>query len=539
MKRPSNVLNTFSVIYPLYLLLLVFTPLIIGLAIDYELFDSRYIIINLIWIPLFTVPVFLLNIKHLYKAICTIVFLIGFLETGHWIILKGPVTITSLLVMSNTNLNETLEFFDLKATAGLFLLIPYTALYIFSLKKFPKYDKSKSNPFIIGFILMVGVLFIAENAIHHRFIRKGVPQFAKVVFSFFEKRDLYKQALQKSTLRTLKADTSFDNKKQLFVLILGESANRNHMSLYGYERKTSPKLAVRNDIIVYQDVVSAYSNTLSSVLSMLSESNLQHEMSFDKSTDVFDVFHSAGFKTYWISNQSPIGVWDNLVTVLANKADDVKFVNTSSNSSMEATLTTSYDEKLFKPFKKVLIQDVDNKFVVLHLMGSHSAYRKRYPADFRTFTGENKKEKLIAAYDNSILYTDYIVDSLFNIISAYSKKQNLLSTALYLSDHGENVFDEQGKVGHDFSKRLPRSNVEIPFLFWCSDSYKLAFRNKYNLVKQNAIKPFVADDLFYTILDIAGIKGDFFEANKSVVNKQYNKNRIRILEDGNDYDVHN
>lgn len=180
-----------------------------------------------------------------------------------------------------------------------------------------------------------------------------------------------------------------------------------------------------------------------------------------------DIFSSAGYKTYWLSNQHPIGIWDNQVTVFAKKADHSHFVNIVSNSSMEATSATSYDSKLFTPFLKALQDSVDKKFIVLHLMGSHSSYSNRYPSDFNIFKGSNEKEKTIAEYDNSVYYNDFIVDNLLTILSRLSLKDTSeVVSCIYISDHGENVYDEMDRVGHDYSGKLPKSNVEIPFLVW-------------------------------------------------------------------------
>jgi heptose-I-phosphate ethanolaminephosphotransferase len=307
------------------------------------------------------------------------------------------------------------------------------------------------------------------------------------------------------------------------------------MSLYGYKRNTNPLLGQRKDIIVFNDVVSPYSNTINSVLSILSESNLVNKKEMTKSINVFDVFHSAGFKTYWISNQSPIGIWDNLVAVFANHADVTRYVNISGSSSFEAIMNSSYDSKLLKPFKKVLEDSASKKFVVLHLMGSHSSYRKRYPADYDLFQGEGEVMELIAQYDNSILYNDYIVDSILNVLKFYTNG-NKIAAAVYLSDHGENVYDEQNKVGHDYSGVLPKQNVEIPFVVWLSGSYNREFPDKVRQIKSAVNHPFVSDDLFHSILDLNYIVTPVFNPQNSLFNNNFNNQRERILEDGMNYD---
>ncbi len=222
-------------------------------------------------------------------------------------------------------------------------------------------------------------------------------------------------------------------------------------------------------------MISPYSNTINSVLSLMTESNLDNKKQQEQSIDLFDIFSSAGFKTYWLSNQLPYGIWENKITSLAKKADEYIFLNIASNSSMEATLTASFDSKLFVPFRNILGSDVTKKLIIVHLMGSHTSYKKRYPDSFNIFKGNSKKENIIAEYDNSVLYNDYIVDSLFSIISTYSSLNNKTRSAIYLSDHGENVYDEANQVGHTYAEKLPKANVDIPFIVWLSDEYKMKY----------------------------------------------------------------
>ena len=94
-------------------------------------------------------------------------------------------------------------------------------------------------------------------------------------------------------------------------------------------------------------------------------------------------------------------------------------------------------------------------------MGNHTQYSKRYPSGFEMFSGnDDSEDKVVAAYDNSILYNDFVVDSFFTILENYSERHpNVRISALYFSDHGENVYDEGDYAGHDYSGNIPRANV--------------------------------------------------------------------------------
>ena len=80
-----------------------------------------------------------------------------------------------------------------------------------------------------------------------------------------------------------------------------------------------------------------------------------------------------------------------------------------------------------------------------HLMGSHSSYSKRYPAEYNIFTDySTKKEKIINEYDNSVLYNDFIVDSLLNILDSYCYPpldRRVAKTCLSLLENSTNSID--------------------------------------------------------------------------------------------------
>ena len=380
MNKLNKILTALKQIFPPYLLLIINYPLIIGSFINFDLIDSREIVLNFVWVIVFTIPYGFIKKKTYYRSVVLFYFIISLIETLHWLILKGPLTLTSLLVISATNYNESVSYLSLKLGLNLLLLIPLIAILIRGLKKTPIVQLNRTSKYIVGVTSIFFIVFISENAINKRFIRKGTPNFLKVSATFINKINLYNEVAKAQKPKKVDAKTNQQN--QTFVLVIGESCNRNHMELYGASNGTNPKLKARKDLYVFKDIVSAYSNTISSVLASMSESNIDNKIPTEQSIDIIDIFNSAGFDTYWLSNQSPVGVWENLVTIFANKSNHKIFVNTASNSSFESTLKSSYDEKLFEPFKTVLSKINGNTFIVLHLMGSHTAYHKRYPKGF-------------------------------------------------------------------------------------------------------------------------------------------------------------
>ena len=140
------------------------------------------------------------------------------------------------------------------------------------------------------------------------------------------------------------------------------------------------------------------------------------------------------------------------------------------------------------------------------------------------------------AYDNAVCYNDLVMDSIFSLLTTYSQSHpDMRISALYFSDHGENVYDEGDYCGHNYSDKIPNANVEIPFVIWCSESQKDFLQSEGVSLDQRLHTPYMIDDLFHTILDLASIKASCFDGRRSVVNKDYDASRKRMLEDGNYY----
>jgi heptose-I-phosphate ethanolaminephosphotransferase len=177
-----------------------------------------------------------------------------------------------------------------------------------------------------------------------------------------------------------------------------------------------------------------------------------------------------------------------------------------------------------------------HKFIVLHLMGSHSNYNKRYPPEFKQFKGSKTKiERLINSYDNSILYNDFVIDSLFSMLSNYCKRHpETVASAVYLSDHAENIKEASG---HTYAGSLPTANVEIPFMIWLSERYKKINNSAVELMYLRTSAPFVSDDLFHTFIHLNGISTPLLDNSGAFFAPSFHLNRKRILADGEDYDL--
>ena len=91
------------------------------------------------------------------------------------------------------------------------------------------------------------------------------------------------------------------------------------------------------------------------------------------------VARHAGYKTYWVSNQSKHGQNDNLVGVFADLCDEEGFV---SNKFSGLNRWSKDNECL--PILQSFISDTlaRRQCFFVHLMGSHFSFSARYPSSF-------------------------------------------------------------------------------------------------------------------------------------------------------------
>ena len=166
MNKLNKILTALKQIFPPYLLLIINYPLIIGSFINFDLIDSREIVLNFVWVIVFTIPYGFIKKKTYYRSVVLFYFIISLIETLHWLILKGPLTLTSLLVISATNYNESVSYLSLKLGLNLLLLIPLIAILIRGLKKTPIVQLNRTSKYIVGVTSIFFIVFISENAIN-------------------------------------------------------------------------------------------------------------------------------------------------------------------------------------------------------------------------------------------------------------------------------------------------------------------------------------------------------------------------------------
>ncbi|MBU3675772.1 MAG: hypothetical protein FGM54_01120, partial [Chitinophagaceae bacterium] len=143
----------------------------------------------------------------------------------------------------------------------------------------------------------------------------------------------------------------------------------------------------------------------------------------------------------------------------------------------------------------------------------------------------NHKQHTINTYDNAVRYNDFVMNTFFDAISQKANRNTNTHYALcYWSDHGENVYDENNAVGHDYTGLVPWTQIEVPFMLWLSNKHPL----KTNLAPHQQTL-FMTDDAFHSLLDLGGLRTSAYDSTRSIFHPAFNAARPAKLEDGNVY----
>ena len=350
-------------------------------------------------------------------------------------------------------------------------------------------------------------------------------QFLSGYYQYRQQLHAVNQLLNKNSslplLKNLK-DVSGDEPRTL-VMVIGESTQRRRMSLYGYVRETTPELEslYKNDsgLTVFHDVIASRPYTIEMLLQALTFAN-QHEPDlYLTKPSLINLMKQAGYKTFWITNQQAMTARNTLLTMFSKQTDHQYYMNRQRTQSAR-----EYDTNVLGPFKEVLSDPAQKKFIVVHLLGTHLKYKYRYPENYGKFDGDiteipqglnAKEQELYNDYDNANLFNDYVVASLIRDFRAGEANGFLL----YFSDHGEEVYDTppHNIQGRDEDK--PTSPMyTIPFLLWTSENWQLTHPRDYSVI---ASRKYSLSDLIHTWSDLAGLSYDGYDPSRSVVSPQF------------------
>ena len=304
-----------------------------------------------------------------------------------------------------------------------------------------------------------------------------------------------------------------------FVFVLGESTAKHHMSLYGYELPTNPKLTARynnGELFLFTNVTSPNAHTIPVMEKLFTFYNNETAGEWFKYTNLFSILRSAGYKTVWLSNQETFGKYSRAGRFYAQQGDIRKFITIRDFY----TVVNNYDEKILPVLDTAIVDnEKDKTFYVIHLLGTHFEYALRYPDEYKKFFAADEKgydkitdaqKKIRADYDNAVLYNDFVVDE---IIKRFEDKNSIL---IYISDHGEEVYDFRNFHGHS-DQNKSRYMLEIPMMIWISNDFRKNYPALCERISKSTDKSFMTDNMIHVILDIMQIGTAEYDPSKSLL----------------------
>lgn len=536
MKDIFNTLRSKNLqfIFLFYILLLV-PVLAVFLAENYTVIDKVLLcsVCSLLFGAIFTICAFVSPRveKIIYSIILTLAIIPGSIYLGYLLFAHVMLEQNSVMSLFETNPEESKEFLahymNIWVIVGVLIYAAIPIIIICKMKSIPPL-KTKGNKWIIALSILIIIGIIGFERVSRS------VYFINIYRSFVSYQirvNLEIKTIKERQNLPFEVKTINDTVPQTVILIIGESLTKHHMSLYGYKRETNPFLSQYSDtnLIVYKDVTSPQVHTIPVLRSVLSMTDMDNPEYFEEKPSLIELFNRAGYETYFISNQSFSEKchcsYDILLTLAKHK------FNFAPQKQYDGIVLTALD--------KILEKDKDkNRFILIHLIGNHMAYEFRYPYMYNQFDyridkkienkpfRNNAAKRMIDRYDNSVLYNDYIINS---ILQRLSKQENDNSMMIYFSDHGEELYDYREFAGHVYEKVSP-TMCEIPFMVWMSQQYK---KKRSNLVFDSN-RPYSIEDFIFSISEISGFDYEGFDKTRSIFSSDFKPRKRYIGE--KDYD---
>jgi lipid A ethanolaminephosphotransferase len=311
-----------------------------------------------------------------------------------------------------------------------------------------------------------------------------------------------------------KVKASVNGKPTLMILVVGETARAQNMAYNGYDRNTNPYTEGLG-IISLQNVSSCGTATAQSLPCMFSSlPRGDYNRNKAKAQDnLLDVLNYAGVDVTWFENDGGDKGVPKRVTkheIETNKADPF----CDGSSCYDEVLVQRLSEQLEKQIQNPNKDGASNQLVALHTIGSHGpTYWNRYPTKKEVFTPACRRsdiencsdQEIVNVYDNTLVYTDYVLSLIINLLNDYTDQYNV--AMVYISDHGESL-GENGLYLHGTPYAFaPKEQTQVPWFMWLPEQYTDAIQIDESCIKTLAkTGQFSHDNLFHTILGLYNVE---------------------------------
>lgn len=408
--------------------------------------------------------------RYLGKFLLIISFLINAIAVYFVNTYNAIVDESMISNVFNTNFEESSSFFSLKLVLYFIVIGVLPSIYIYKVKLVP--ESLKRFGVVSSLTLLFMLILAFANASNWLWIDKNSKQLGGLAmpWSYSVNISLYFiHDAQKNKKEILLPDATIkDQEKSVVVLVIGESARKENFSLYGYPKKTNPLLS-KVENLYHFDATSCATYTTAGVKCIL-----EHE----PTNDLYEILPN-----YLYRNDVEV-IWRT--TNWGEPPVHIEKYQDRDVLKQKATVeNTEYDEVLLAGLKEEIQASKKNKIlVILHTSTSHGpTYNKKYPSKYEVFSpvcnsvelANCSKEELMNAYDNTIVYTDYILNK---VIEDLNQLTDYKSTMLFVSDHGESLGEKNLYMHGVPMSFAPKEQYEIPFIVWVSKDSRTLKPNK-------------------------------------------------------------
>lgn len=471
--------------------------------VDYKSFTGVSIIVSLVIAMLVANAFALFLIFFLSRLVGKILLVLFFIinAVAVYFINTYSVIIDESMIgnVINTNYSESSSFFSIKLVLYVVLLGILPSIFIVKAKIITVTVKKFLVSISLTLLFLLTLAF--ANASNWLWIDKNSKTLGGLAMPWSYAVNIplfYIHQFKKNEKEILLPDATIkDNQKSVVILVIGESARSENFSLYGYPKNTNPLLSKIPNVSHF-NATSDATYTTAGIKSIVEHENTDelYEIlpNYLYRNDVDVIWRT----TNWGEPPVHIKNYQNREVLMPNCKGD----------------GCDYDGILLSGLKEQILASKKNKIlIVLHTSTSHGpTYSKKYPAQFEIFKpvcnsvelGNCSHTELVNAYDNTIVYTDYL---LANVIEDLKQLQEYKSAMIFVSDHGESL-GENNLYMHGLPRSIaPKQQYEIPFIVWTSD-------NSARQMKPNKI--LTQNYVFHSVLNFLNIQSPIYKEQMNI-----------------------
>ncbi len=465
--------------------------------LDYTRLGGMVVIASLVILMLVANAFFFYILLYLLRVAGKILLSLFFILNAvavYFVFTYGVIIDESMIGnVFHTNSEESSSFFSFKLVAYVLLLGVLPSWFIFRWRLIR--ETGKRFLLNLGLALLFMAVMVFANASHWLWIDKNSKSLGGLAmpWSYTVNTILFHvHEYQKNKKEIRLPDATLkDSAKSIVVLVIGESARSANFSLYGYGQQTNPRLTGMPNLHVLP------ARSCATYTSAGIKCILEHAHTGELYEILPNYLYRNNVEVIWRSTnwgEPPIHI--------------KQFRNKTALQQDYPGPWAEYDEILLQGLNEQIRASRSNKIlVVLHTSTSHGpTYSKKYPPAFEVFKpvcqsvelGNCSRKELIHAYDNTIVYTDYL---LHQVIQRLKEMPEYTSCMMFVSDHGESL-GEKNLYMHGMPMSLaPREQYEIPFLVWLSDDSRRQLKTMTD-VSQNHV--------FHSVLNFLGVQSPVY-----------------------------